>query len=459
MQLREVNIMDTTHKRYEGIKVAAGWIRELESSDSRLHKERVIEKALMAAKLGSMDAQCFLFNCYAAYNPFWTFNVRKVSETTGIINQLNPWPKFWSLLESLRTRSVTGGNARAAIDEMSKQFDSEEWNGMARRVLIKDLRCGVSEKTINKVVGKTEWKIPIFSCQLAKDSGDHPRKMKGSKRLEIKLDGVRVLALVTANGTTLMSRSGKVFENFPQIQSEIEANRAAFQLQYPFVLDGEVVGESFQKLMRQAHRKSNVKTDDMVYHIFDLIPTWDFELGHYNMQQTRRLAILDVARSALMKTKCLRLMDGIEVDLDTSAGHDQLRRYSNDAVSQGFEGVMIKDLGAPYICKRSDFWMKWKPIIEVSLEVIDVEEGTGKNAGRLGALVCSGHEDGKNITVNVGGGFSDDDRIEFYRDRDLVIGKIVEVQADAITQNQDGNYSLRFPRFKCFRGFDAGEKL
>jgi DNA ligase-1 len=93
------------------------------------------------------------------------------------------------------------------------------------------------------------------------------------------------------------------------------------------------------------------------------------------------------------------------------------------------------------------------------LEVTNVEEGTGRNEGRLGALVCSGIDDGKTIVVNVGSGFSDNDRIEFWTDRDSVIGQIVEVRADAITQNQDGTYSLRFPRFLRFRGFKAGEKI
>ena len=120
---------------------------------------------------------------------------------------------------------------------------------------------------------------------------------------------------------------------------------------------------------------------------------------------------------------------------------------------------MIKDIDAKYVCKRNVAWLKQKPFIEVSLEVKDVEEGTGKNEGRLGALVCSGVDDGKAITVNVGSGFTDDDRTEFWSDRDSLPGQIVEVRADAITQNQDGTYSLRFPRFLRFRGFVAGEKI
>jgi DNA ligase-1 len=458
MRLKAVNILDTEHERFLGI-MAAGWIRELEEDDGRLHKERVLEKALMAAKLGSADAQAFLFNCYAAYNPFWVYGVRRVPETAGITGQSNPWPLFWALLEALRTRSVTGGNAREAIDELSQRFDSEEWNGMARRVLIKDLRCGVSEKTINRVVGKTDWRIPVFTCQLAQDSEGHPAKMRGRKRLEVKLDGVRVLAVVTATGTTLYSRNGKVFENFPHVQEAIESVRRAFKTPFPFVLDGEIVGESFQKLMRQAHRKGGADTADMVYHVFDIVPLSSFEEGHFNLQQHRRLESLEQARDALMETDCVRIMDGIEVDLDTGAGQDQLRRYSRDAVENGFEGIMIKDLDAPYQCKRSSHWMKWKPTITVDLRLVGFEEGTGRNLGRLGAFVCEGEDNGRTIHVNVGSGFADSDRDDFWTRRDQLRDFVVEVEADAVTQNQDGSWSLRFPRFLRFRGFEAGEKL
>jgi DNA ligase-1 len=136
-----------------------------------------------------------------------------------------------------------------------------------------------------------------------------------------------------------------------------------------------------------------------------------------------------------------------------------MRRFAQDSVAQGYEGIMIKDLEAPYECKRSSFWMKWKPTITVDLTVVDMEEGTGKNLGRLGAMVCEGLDNGRQIRVNVGSGLSDSDRDQYWMARDKVMGQVVEVQADAVTQNQDGTYSLRFPRFVRFRGFEAGEKL
>jgi DNA ligase-1 len=152
-------------------------------------------------------------------------------------------------------------------------------------------------------------------------------------------------------------------------------------------------------------------------------------------------------------------MPGMDVDLDTAEGHDVMRRFAEASVEEGYEGIMIKSMDAPYECKRSDFWMKWKPTITVDLNIVGFEEGTGRNLGRLGAIVCEGVDNDRTIRVNVGSGLSDSNRDEYWRNRDKLLGDVVEVQADAVTQNQDGSYSLRFPRFMRFRGFEPGEKL
>ena len=153
------------------------------------------------------------------------------------------------------------------------------------------------------------------------------------------------------------------------------------------------------------------------------------------------------------------IMTGLDVDLDTAEGHDIMQRYAEAAVEGGFEGIMIKSLDAPYECKRSDSWMKWKPTISVDLNIVGFEEGTGRNKNRLGAIICEGDDNDRRICVNVGSGFSDTLRDEYWANRDQLLGHLVEVQADAVTQNQDGTYSLRFPRFLRFRDFEAGEKV
>ena len=446
--------------------MSASWINKLNESDSRLHKEDVIKQALEASVLGSINAQIFLGLTKACYNPYVTFGVRKVPDTVGIVDAENPWSEFNELLTSLSHRDLTGNAALDAINEMSERFDSVEWNTFCAPVIRRDLRAGVSEKTINKICKKTEYEIPVFGCQLATNSEGRP-EMKGTKRLEPKLDGVRVLMFVipgASEGVTTVcySRNGKVFDNFGHIEQQVSDNFVKIvracnssdqgrSLINGFVLDGEVIGNTFQELMRQARRKTDVQADDSVFNIFDIIPLNDFREGHYNAQLRKRIALLDAMRPVVDTLPNVELLPHIMVDLDTAAGKDQFNRYCRDMVDAGFEGVMIKELEAPYICKRSTDWMKYKPTLTVDLEVVGVEEGTGRNLGRLGALVCHGIDDGKEITVNVGSGFSDGDRDDYWTNRNLVIGRTAEVLCDVITQNQDGTYSLRFPRFVRFR--------
>jgi DNA ligase-1 len=215
--------------------------------------------------------------------------------------------------------------------------------------------------------------------------------------------------------------------------------------------------------MKQVHRKENVTASDAVLHLFDIIPLDKFQEGKFDAKQRERTARLQQWYEEHMnKLPNVTVLDHAVVDLDTDEGQKLFSMYNKSAVENGYEGIMIKDLNAPYECKRSTAWLKLKPFIEVSLEVIEIEEGTGRNVGRLGAFVCSGNDDGKRIKVNVGSGFSDSNRDSFWAshvENDNIVGQIVEVRADAVTQNQDGSYSLRFPRFLRFRGFEAGEKL
>jgi len=441
--------------------MSASWINKLNESDSRLHKEDVIKQALEASVLGSTNAINFLFLSKLTYNPYVTFGVRKVSDTVGIIDAENPWGEFNELLVQLSQRRLTGNAALDAINEMSERFDSNEWNTFCAPVIRRDLRAGISDKTINKITKGTDYEIPIFGCQLATNSEGRP-EMKGIKRLEPKLDGVRVLLMVIPSDfgdvtTICFSRNGKQFDNFGHIEQQVRENWLKIARGHQnalingFVLDGEVIGNTFQELMRQARRKDNVQADDSVFNIFDIIPLSDFREGHWNAQLRKRIDILEHIRHVVDTMSNVELLPHIMVDLDTAAGKDQLERYAKDNVNSGFEGIMIKELEAPYICKRSTDWMKWKPTLTVDLEVVGVEEGTGRNLGRLGALVCHGVDDGKEITVNVGSGFSDIDRDDYYTNRNLVIGRTAEVLCDVITQNQDGTYSLRFPRFVRFR--------
>jgi DNA ligase-1 len=434
-------------------------ISALETHNLRTNKEQIIQAQ---AESGNT---VFFEGCRLALDPMITFGIKQVPEKRST-DQLTSdhgmnWDTFALAITGFVTRQVTGNMARDMLNHMMLASTVEQWNGWYRRILIKDLRCGVSEKTINKVVERDypSFSVPVFGCQLAHDSANHEGKVTGKKLVEVKLDGVRVITIVHPDGRVdQFSRNGKELVNFAHVKAQFHA--IADQLPEAMVFDGEIMSDSFQDLMRQVHRKSNVRANDAVLHLFDALPLADFERGRSDSTQLERSHALQAFyqqhEAALPSVHVL----GQELlDLDTEKGQARYREINREAIAGGYEGIMIKDIAAPYECKRSVAWLKLKPFIEVSLNIVDVEVGTGKNAGRLGALVCEGEDDGRRIRVNVGSGYSDELRTGLWDSRNTIIGQVVEVRADAVTQNQDGSYSLRFPRFLRFRGFEIGEKL
>ena len=431
-------------------------IQKLQADNSRLAKEAIILEAMQEG----LDE--FFEGIKMALDPLHTFGVKQVPERDDSPGQGCDWTVFKDLADKLAQRELTGHAARDAIELVMQTATQEQWNDYYRRILIKDLRCGVSEKTVNSVAKKNkfeQYKVPVFSCMLAHDSANHEKKMIGMKMLDYKLDGVRVLAIYNKdnNTVTMYSRNGKQFLNFGHVEKEI-IDKLSSKFTESMVLDGEMVSSSFQALMKQVHRKDNVEATDAKYALFDILTLNEFQKGKSILGcRDRHNALVEL----ITDTDHMFVVDKVECDLDTQEGQKIFSDYNKIAIEKGFEGIMIKDVDAPYECKRSHFMLKAKPFIEVSLEIKDTEEGTGRNAGKLGALICEGKDDDKFIRVNVGYGLTDDNRDTFWADRESLVGQIVEIRADAITQNQDteNEWSLRFPRFMRFRGFEVGEKI
>ena len=430
-------------------------IHALETHNSRLDKEAILEAAMEEG----LDE--FFEGVRMALDKLYTFGVQQVPVAT-VDGQGLAWPVFADLADKLQTRQLTGHAARDAIELAMSIATVEQWNSFYRRILIKDLRCGVSEKTVNKVAKKLKkdnYKVPVFECMLAHDGANHESKITGKKLVEPKLDGVRCITVIDhlKKTVTQFTRNGKVLENFTHITDAI--TEEIDNIGRSYVLDGEVVSEDFQSLMKQVHRKDNVQAQDAKLMLFDILPLSEFQAGESVLGQKRRTELLKTFTKLFEQMGCVGIVDQKLFDLDVMTDEIEFKDFNKQMVEAGFEGIMIKDPNAKYQCKRSVAWLKQKPFIEVSLEVKYVEEGTGRNENKLGAFVCEGLDDGKQINVNVGSGFTDANRSEFWDSKDSIPGQIVEVRADAITQNQDGTYSLRFPRFLRFRGFKAGEKI
>ena len=421
-------------------------ITELQSNNSRLFKEGVIQKYLNEKEFQEGLTMCL--------DPLITFGVKQVPECDQNGSGLM-WNEFKDAANKLIKRAKTGHAARDLIIKLIKKAKIEQWNDWYRRILIKDLRCGVSEKTVNNVARKMEinFRVPVFSCMLAHDGAKHPKKIKGNCLVEYKYDGVRVIAIVQNNKATLYSRNGKIFQNFPHIENALskpEYNNMVF--------DGEVMSDDFQALMKQVYRKSGAKTDDAYLALFDIIPLNEFNNGKSKLNSIERKKELN----KLAKTfhDAIKLVDYEIINFDEETGKSKFSSMNKEALEKGFEGLMIKPNNDFYECKRSHAWLKIKPFIEVTLKVIDIQEGTGKHAGKLGAFSVEGQDDGKFFSLSVGSGLTDDERESFWATKDKLIGRMIEIRADAITQSLDSeHYSLRFPRFKNFRGFKENEKI
>ena len=426
------------------IKLMQPWniIQKLESDNSRLFKEEVVGNFIADSK--------FRHGLMKALDPLVTFGVKDVPIKKDPTGEGLNWDDFEQLALDLEERVLTGHAARDAILVAMAKATQEEWNDWYRRILIKDLRCGVSEKTVNKVAPGT---VPIFGCMLAHDGAKHPKKIAGQCLIEYKYDGVRIIAIVQNGSATLYSRNGKVLSNFPHIEEALS------KPQYnDTVFDGEVMSEDFQTLMKQVHRKEGAQTQDAYLALFDVLSLDEFQEGEGSQTALDRKLALEEYRD---KDDCIRVVDYWQVNMDTDSGQELFKDLNKTALDKGYEGLMIKPINEVYKCKRSHAWLKIKPFIEVTLKVVALEEGTGKNEGLLGALVVEGEDDGKFFHLNVGSGLTDENREQIWANQDAVIGQLVEIRADAATQSQDAEntWSLRFPRFKTFRGFELGEKL
>ena len=421
-------------------------IKELESNNSRLFKEDIIEKNLNYKEFQEGLAMCL--------DPLVTFGVKQVPESEKNGNGLN-WEDFKNSANLLIERESTGHAARDLIINLMNLSKEDQWNNWYRRILIKDLRCGVSEKTVNNVAKKMnlKFRVPVFSCMLAHDGAKHPKKIKGDCLVEYKYDGVRVVAIVKKNKATLYSRNGKIFNNFAHIENALskpEYNNIVF--------DGEVMSDDFQALMKQVYRKSGANTEDAYLALFDMLPLKEFNEGRSKLNSLERKQELN----KLSKTfgSEIKLVDYEIINFDNEQGQEKFSEMNKEALEKGFEGLMIKPNNNYYECKRSHAWLKIKPFIEVTLKVIDIQEGTGKHEGKLGAFSVEGEDDGKFFSLSVGSGLTDEQRDMYWADKDKLIGRLIEVRADAITKSIEGDhFSLRFPRFKNFRGFEKDEKI
>jgi len=456
---------------------ASDWIKKLETTTKRLEKEHILKEAYHA---GCQE----LFDGFRmAYDRHLIFHIKKVpvleAEDNDPVETSFKWEDFVKLSSQLSNRNITGNAARDAVNAAALSCDVDQWNYFYRRILIKDMRCGVTETTFNKVLkklGKTAQKSQVkkFEIMLATGvkEGGH-KELKGQWLADVKMDGARLVFILDKkkNQVKGITRSGRVNKNFPAIEASL--HKLMSVLPGSIVLDGEIMAadNQFKTLSTQMNRKDDLNTDDFYLAVFDVLPLEDFESRtHKYTQKQRHQVLLELA--ALFQEHCgttVRVLPKKFLDLDTPEGHEQLEEMFSMAIDEGFEGIMLKKPDALYEHKRSKSWLKIKPYVDVTVKIESLHEGTGRNEGRLGFARCVGEDfdpkDGetKKIEVDVGSGWSDEDRDEIFANAKKYVGRLIEVRAMEFTQDRNGGavWALRHPRFKGFRDTAAnkGKKI
>ena len=426
-----------------------GILTALGADNSRLAKEAILK--------ANVDNQLLKDVIKLALDPFTQFYIRKIPEyaTVDVKNQ-DPLGKAILRLNLLSSRTITGN---AGIEHLRIVLSgvSVDDAQVIERIIAKDLKCGVSDATVNKI-----WPglIAEYPCMLASAYDQKlVDRVKFPAIAQLKMDGMRFNAVVKNGVCEFRSRNGKEID-IPDPSIRIPFIHMADFYGLDMVFDGELVvvdedGKIQDRKTGNGILNKAVKGTMSVQEAVMVRATlWDavcldgFQAGRENELYHIRLAKLC---NAISDMKGAKAHLGHYVDLVYSKQVDSLHEAQtlfNKFLAQGQEGIILKTRDGIWENKRSKSLIKFKGELECDLKVVDWEEGTGKNVNRLGALVLESACGG--IRVNVGTGFSD-------RDRDSItagnsVGRIVAIKYNARIKDKNSDVeSLFLPVFIEFR--------
>ena len=411
-------------------------LETLESDNSRLFKEALLES--------NRDNEVLHRFLVMAFDPWKNWGVTKYDKPVAqrpVACGDDIIVEYMDLLERLNRREVKGNAAREAVTQAMSKGDAlaQKW---MERLLWRNLRCGVSVSTINKVWPNS---VVPFAVALA---GTLPTKGVNGNfefsepvsypvRVEAKLDGLRCVAVKHNGEVTMYTRNGTVLETLPRIKAAIEALPSD-----DFVLDGEAMGEDWNESASVVMSAKSKKDDSaMRYHVFDCVHLKDWQAQETNLNYHDRLNDL-ISIIGPTGTGPLRF-----VKSKVCADEAELRSFYAQCLDEGYEGVMLKDMGATYKWKRSDAILKLKPVATEEGVVVGWYEANvnTKRAGQFGGFVVLTPN---GVTTRVGGGYSDKLKTEVNENPDSWIGRIVECEHQP-PFTPDGK--MRFPVFCRFR--------
>ena len=423
------------------------FVEEMQSVSGRIDKENILTKYINDVEL--KEILNFIFNPYIITG----ISSKKINKFKNYFDPLyNDVPDSYrdvmSMLEYLKEHNH--GRDEDLIEVEQYATMNSPYENLIYAIATKDLKLGVQPTTLNKVYGKGF--IPTFDVMLAQKYFDDPDKLvpDGTEFiLTTKLDGVRCVLINEENNPKFFSRQGQMFEGLVELEKE------ARLLPTGFVYDGELLlnkdGLESKDLYRETMKVVSADKEklNVNFNIFDMLPIEDFKNGYCDKPAKKRK--LDIMNLFDREDLSLNYMKEVKV-LYFGENKDAINNLLDDITKKGGEGVMINLAESPYECKRSKGLLKVKKMQTADVRVIGIEEGTGKNKGKVGALKIEFIGPDGNIYQNdVGSGLTDELREDFWNNQDKVLNKIIEIKYFEISSNQNGTYGLRFPVFKWIR--------
>jgi ATP-dependent DNA ligase len=377
-----------------------------------------------------------------ALDPFTQFYIRKIPKYTRGVHNI-PLVQSCKQLKKLASREYTGN---AAIEMLTSLLESSTPDDakVLERIIQKDLKCGVSISTVNKVWPEL---IHDYPCMLCSASDEKLiSKFEFPAMVQLKMDGMRFNAIVKNGVVEYRSRNGKEIHGIKHLDQDFIVLSGSKNC----VFDGElVVNDKGIILDRQTgngilNKAVKGTISDLESHkiratVWDVIDYEDFTVGYSGVPYRERFERI----ASSLRSDAVHLVEHQMVESITEA-----REVFDSYLAQGEEGIILKNGNAVWENKRVKHQLKFKGELECDLQIVDVQEGTGKYVGMLGAIVCqSGSDDGKTVTVSVGSGFSDDHRINLWHIRRELLGKIVALKYNSRIKNKQGGDSLFLPIF------------
>ena len=385
-----------------------------------------------------------------ALDPYRVFGIRKFDMPTTAAKNMHDqqnFDPFFTLLDDLCERKLTGNAARDAVTTTLAEFN-QETQVMLARVLNKDLRAGFSKETYNKIFTK---QIPSFEVMLA-DKYDTDEEVRNNVKwpafADAKYDGERTIAICTQKGVTYYSRSGKIASHVDGLfDNDLMDMRST--IGEDIIVDGERCATSFTETMNAKKDGNSEAKEALRFYTFFMmkLTDWKAQSCKFTMEQNRKwlsdtILASNCQKVILSKGRIVKDADDAEV-------------FYKELVALGFEGAMLKDLNGKYEWKRSKTWIKWKPFFDFDGTVIDFYAGRAgtRLANTLGGITIHGFdEQGREFKANVGSGFNDTWRDEIWNNQEKYRGMTVTVKYQEISLAKNSEiYSLRFPTFQHFR--------